>query len=107
LGRHAGIYEEPRKILQSIEGLTFLELDKNREFTTCCGGGGGLPSLKPDMALDVAGAKLKREIVPLNVDALVTSCPMCVMNFKYASIKKKIPMKVYDLSEIVAMSSSV
>jgi heterodisulfide reductase subunit D len=107
LGRHAGIYEEPRKVLQSIEGLTFLELDKNRELTTCCGGGGGLPSLKPNLALDVAASKLKREIIPMNVDALVTSCPMCAMNFKYASIKKKIPIKVYDLSEIVAMSSFV
>ena len=103
LGRHAGIYEEPRKVLESIEGLTFIELDKNREFTTCCGGGGGLPSLNPEMAMDVAGSKLKREIVPMEVDALVTSCPMCVMNFKYAAIKKKIPVKVYDLSEIVAM----
>jgi Fe-S oxidoreductase len=103
LGRHAGIYDEPRKVLNSIEGLTLKELDKNREFTTCCGGGGGLPSLKPNLALDCAGSKLKREIVPMEVDALVTSCPMCVMNFKYASIKKKIPVKVYDLSEIVAM----
>ncbi len=103
LGRHAGIYEEPRKVLESIEGLTFIELDKNREFTTCCGGGGGLPSLKPDMAMDVAASKLKREIIPMEVDALVSSCPMCVMNFKYASIKKKIPMKIYDLSGIVAM----
>jgi heterodisulfide reductase subunit D len=103
LGRHAGIYEEPRKILESIEGLTFVELDKNREFTTCCGGGGGLPSLKPDMAMDVAAAKIKREILPMNVDALVSACPMCVMNFKYASIKNKLPMRIYDLSEIVSM----
>jgi Fe-S oxidoreductase len=103
LGRHAGIYEEPRKILESIEGLTFIELDKNREFTTCCGGGGGVPSLKPDLALDVAASKLKREIVPMEVDALVSSCPMCAMNFRFASIKKRIPMKVYDITEIVAM----
>jgi Fe-S oxidoreductase len=103
LGRHAGIYKEPRKVLESIEGLTFLELDKNREFTTCCGGGGGLPSLNSEMAMDVAAAKIKREILPMEVDALVTSCPMCVMNFKYASIKKKIPVKVHDLSEIVSM----
>jgi Fe-S oxidoreductase len=103
LGRHAGIYEEPRKTLESIEGLTFIELDKNREFTTCCGGGGGVPSLKPELAMEVAASKLKREIVPMKVDALVTSCPMCVMNFKFASKKKKIPIEVYDISEILGL----
>jgi heterodisulfide reductase subunit D len=103
LGRHAGIYEEPRKVLSSIEGLTFIELDKNSEFKTCCGGGGGLPSLKPNWSMDVAASKLRREIIPMEVDALVSSCPMCVMNFKYASIKNKIPMKIYDITEIVNM----
>jgi Fe-S oxidoreductase len=104
LGRHSGIYDEPRKVLESIEGIELVEMERNRQFSSCCGGGGGLPSLKPNMALEIAERKLSKEVLPLGVEALVTSCPMCYLNFKYTSMKKKIPLKVYDLSEIAAMS---
>ncbi len=104
LGRHAGVYEEPRALLESIEGITLVEMDKNRQFSTCCGGGGGLPSLDPKTAMEIAYRKLEREVVPLEVDALVTACPMCYLNFKLTSQKKKIPLKVHDLNEIAAMS---
>jgi Fe-S oxidoreductase len=103
LGRHAGVYDDPRVVLKSIQGIELVELERNREFASCCGGGGGLPSIKPNMALEIASLKLEKEVIPLEVDALVTSCPMCYMNFKYALIKKKIPLKIYDISEIVLM----
>ncbi|UCE75197.1 MAG: (Fe-S)-binding protein [Methanomassiliicoccales archaeon] len=105
LGRHAGVYDEPRKVLESNEGLTLVEMDRNREFSGCCGGGGGLPSLNQNMPLEIARNKLIKEVIPLEVDALVTSCPMCYLNFKYASKKNKIPLTIYDLSEVVALSS--
>ncbi len=79
-------------------------MDRNRQFSSCCGGGGGLPSLKPNMALEIADRKLSKEVLPLGVEALVTSCPMCYLNFKFTSMKKKMPLKVYDLSEIAIMS---
>jgi heterodisulfide reductase subunit D len=104
LGRHAGVYEEPRKVLDSIEGIEFVEMGRNKQFSSCCGGGGGLPSLKPNMALEIAEIKLSKEVLPLGVDSLVTSCPMCYLNFKFTSMKKKMPLKVYDLCEIAVMS---
>jgi Fe-S oxidoreductase len=103
LGRHAGIYEEPRKVLESIEGLTLVEMDRNREFSACCGGGGGLPTIDQKMPGKIALRKIERDVLPLEVDALVSSCPMCYMNFKFTTIKNKIPLKIYDLSEIVLM----
>lgn len=104
LGRHAGIYDDPRVVLKSIQGIELVEMERNREFASCCGGGGGLPSIKPNMALEIANKKLEKEVMPLEVDALVTSCPMCYMNFKYALIKKKNPLKIFELSEIVLMA---
>ncbi len=104
LGRHAGIYDEPRKVLESIEGLTLVEMDRNKQFSACCGGGGGLPTIDQKMPLEIAFRKLERDVLPLGVDALVSSCPMCYLNFKYSAMKRKIPLKIYDLSEIVMLS---
>ena len=41
LGRHIGIYEAPRRVLQSIPGLTLVEMADNQASSLCCGGGGG------------------------------------------------------------------
>ncbi len=41
LGRWNGEYEAPRAILRKIPGITFLEMEKNKDSSLCCGGGGG------------------------------------------------------------------
>ena len=41
LGRHNGVYEEPRKVLESIPGLELVEVERTRDYSLWCGGGGG------------------------------------------------------------------
>ena len=41
LGKHNNIYDEPRHILQNIPGIEFEDLDRSRERSVCCEGGGG------------------------------------------------------------------
>jgi Fe-S oxidoreductase len=103
LGRHTGEYEAPRKILGSIEGITLVEMQRTKEFSGCCGGGGGLPSVDLNASGEIAKKMIDRDVSPLGVDALVSSCPMCHLNFKYAAKKNRLPLQVYDLSEVIAM----
>ncbi|NQT08574.1 (Fe-S)-binding protein, partial [Candidatus Bathyarchaeota archaeon] len=42
LGRHCGVYEPPRNVLNAIPGLELVEPPLRKEHTLCCGGGGGL-----------------------------------------------------------------
>jgi heterodisulfide reductase subunit D len=103
LGRHANEYDAPRKILNSIEGLTLVEMQRTKQFAGCCGGGGGMPSVDLNASGEIAKNMLERDVLPLAVDALVSTCPMCHLNFKYAARKNKFPLKVYDLCEIIDM----
>jgi Fe-S oxidoreductase len=103
LGRHSGEYEAPRKILDSIEGIGLVEMQRDKQFGGCCGGGGGLPSVDLNASGGIAKKMIERDVLPLGVDALVSSCPMCHLNFKYAAKKNKFPLRVYDIFEIVAM----
>ena len=41
LGRHNGIYDEPREALKKIPGLELHEMPESRADSLCCGGGGG------------------------------------------------------------------
>jgi Fe-S oxidoreductase len=104
LGRHAGVYDAPREVLQSIEGLELKEMDPSREETMCCGGGGGVWSVNRKLAMEMASNKLEKSMRGLEADAIVTSCPMCYNNFRYTLKRGKSPMRVYELSEIVAMA---
>lgn len=105
LGRHSKVYDAPRNALKSIEGLTLVEAEPSKEFSGCCGGGGGLYSLNNEMASEIAYGRLSRDVLPLGVDGLVTCCPVCYLNFKRTAAKKKVDLNVYDLAEIVSLSA--
>jgi len=51
--------------------------------------------------MNSAHERLVKDVAPLGVSALVTACPTCNINFRYASTKKSMGIKVYDLMEIV------
>lgn len=102
LGRHSGVYEEPRQVLRSIPGLELVEMGESREEAVCCGGGGGgiwldtpkgerLSDLRLNQALD-AGAEV-----------LAVACPYCLLNFEDSLLTSdegnKIAVK--DISELV------
>jgi len=101
LGRHCGVYEPPRNVIRSIPGVELADMNLNRSYGFCCGGGGGLWTFNPDLAGSIAHSHLLEEVLPLEVEAIITACPMCYMNLKYKSRLKKIDLQVYDLAEIV------
>jgi len=81
LGRHNGIYEEPREVLKSVPGLELSEMPDSRRDSLCCGGGGGriwMETLKgerfSDLRLEQAGG--------VGAEVLVTSCPYCITHFE-------------------------
>ena len=102
LGRHNGIYEEPRCVLGSIPGVTVMDEIECRENSLCCGGGGGriwMETLKGERFSDI----LVEQAVEMGADVLVTACPYCILNFRDSVVTMDMEdrLEVKDISEIV------
>jgi len=80
LGRHGKIFDAPREILKSIQGLTLVEMNRIREYSFCCGGGGGVRTGKLEFALATAKRRIK-EAEGTGATLLATACPFCEENF--------------------------
>ena len=102
LGRHNGIYEEPRRVLGSIPGVTLMDEVECRENSLCCGGGGGriwMETPKGQRFSDI----LVEQAVAMGADILATACPYCLLNFKDSVVtsEKADVLEVKDVSELV------
>ncbi len=75
LGRILGVFEEPRAILQAL-GVELVEMEHNRIFSTCCGGGGGVADIKQELSVEVAKNRV-RDALRLGVENIITLCPTC------------------------------
>jgi Fe-S oxidoreductase len=75
LGRMLGVLEEPRDILRAL-GVELVEMEQNRVFSTCCGGGGGLADVNPSLALEISKSRA-RDALSVGVENMVTLCPTC------------------------------
>jgi heterodisulfide reductase subunit D len=79
LGRHCGVYETPRKVLENLPGAKFVEMERIREMQRCCGAGGGVKAGIPDLALEIASNRVK-DAMDVKADILSSTCPFCRRN---------------------------
>ena len=100
LGRNSGVFEEPRRILHSIPGLKLVELAHNRQLSMCCGGGGNVEMVNPELTAKVARMKL-REIAETGADTVVSSCQQCLRTMATRARRDKVDLAVKDLTALV------
>ena len=102
LGRHQGIYDEPRKVLKSIPGVELMDEVDSRENSLCCGGGGSrifMETKKGERFSDI----LVEQAIEMGAEILATACPYCILNFKDSvlTVNKGDTLEIKDISEIV------
>jgi len=100
LGRASGIYEAPRAILRSMPGVEFIELANHGERCKCCGGGGLLEMVDPELSAALAREKIK-EIQATGAELVITSCQQCVRTILSTARRMKIPLKISYITEFV------
>jgi Fe-S oxidoreductase len=102
LGRHNGIYDEPREVLKKIPGLELNEMPESREDSLCCGGGGGRIWMDTPKGERFSDLRLE-QAMEVRAEVLVTSCPYCITNFEDSRLTLDVTenIEVKDITEII------
>ena len=98
LGRGLGIYDAPRQVLASLDGIELVEMRRNRQNSFCCGAR-AVGGYFADMAGWTARERLK-DFEETGADLLVTACAYCLDNFQKA-LPEKERGRVKDLAALV------
>ena len=102
LGRYNGVYEEPRKVLESIPGVRLQEMERSRADSLCCGGGGGRIFLETPAGERFSDRRIA-QAERTGAQMLCSACPYCVLNLEDSSkTVAKSPLAVRDVAEYVA-----
>ncbi|MBN2167690.1 MAG: LUD domain-containing protein [Actinobacteria bacterium] len=105
---HNGIdgYGPPRELINKIPGLRFAEMDRVRNYSRCCGAGGGVMEAFPGLCAWIAGDRVE-EAVETGAQALVTSCPWCEKAFLDATRGSDAGIKILDICELLLMGTGL
>lgn len=104
LGKQNGVYDDPRKVIESVPGVTLLEFDRSKSRSLCCEGGGGR------MWIDIPGERLGeirvKDAVDCGAEILATACPFCLLTLedavKTTGLEEKI--EVMDIAELLSLA---
>jgi Fe-S oxidoreductase len=106
LGKHNNIYDEPRHLLRSIPGLEFEDLDRSRERSVCCEGGGGRMWAEGTNIEERLAHQRVRDAVELGAEVLAVACPFCLLTLedavKILGLDDRI--QVMEIMELVAQA---
>ncbi|PLX39735.1 MAG: Fe-S oxidoreductase [Deltaproteobacteria bacterium] len=102
LGRHNGVYEEPRDLLKSIPGVDLVELPDSREKSLCCGGGGG--RIWVDTPKEERFSTIRvNQAAEAGAAVLATACPYCIANFEDSrlGLEDSESLQIKDVMELL------
>jgi len=102
LGRHNGIYDEPRSVLKNIPGLELNELPEAKVDSMCCGMGGGRIWAETEKHERFSNLRIEQAI-GVGAEELVTSCPYCITALEDSRLVMNHGdnIQVKDITEII------
>ena len=102
LGRHNGIYDEPRGVLKKIPGLELNEMVESSSDSLCCGGGGGRVWMETQKGERFSDLRIEQAL-GVGAEVLATSCPYCITMLEDSKVTMNVAEKieVKDITEII------
>jgi Fe-S oxidoreductase len=106
LGKQNHVFDEPRAILEAVPGVKLVEMDRSRERSLCCEGGGGRMWAEGTNLEERLAFQRVHEAAETGADVLAVACPFCLLTLedavKVQGLEERI--KVMDVAEIVAQA---
>jgi Fe-S oxidoreductase len=102
LGRHNGVYDEPRQALKQVPGLELVEMTDTLENSLCCGGGGGRIWMETVKGERFSDLRLEQAL-GAGAEVLATACPYCITHFEESRIalEDSAAIEIKDITEII------
>ena len=100
LGRKSGVYDAPRRIIKAIPGVELVEMQDNKDAAMCCGGGGNLESLDPDLSRSVARRRLE-QAQAVGAQTIISACQQCERTLTMAARREKIRIRIMDVVQLL------
>jgi Fe-S oxidoreductase len=102
LGRHNGVYDEPRELVQIATGRAGIEMQQSRSNSFCCGGGGGM-SFVDEPPNQRVNQERARQALATDADVVAVGCPFCMTMLEDGinATKGQREIKVMDVAELM------
>ncbi len=100
LGRYNGIYDLPRELIKAIPLVEFIEMQRSKERSFCCGGGGG-NAIRDYPNTNRPNVIRAKEAAKTGAEILAVACPFCMMMLEDGVKTAGIEMKVVDIIELI------
>jgi Fe-S oxidoreductase len=106
LGRHNGIYHDPRRVLKAIPGVELRDMARSFSRSFCCSGGGLLLWYENEEEKERMGERRVRMAQEIGAQLVVTACPFCLINLEDAvkTTGNEGKIEVIDLVELTDRS---
>jgi Fe-S oxidoreductase len=104
MGRHNGVYDPPRQIIEAIPGAELVELPRCKENGFCCGAGGSHMWVEETKGRRINHLRTE-EAQESGCKMLAANCPFCIQMFEdgIPSVEQDESqrMKAYDIAEVL------
>lgn len=102
LGRHNGIFDAPRNLLNAVATIELTEMDEHRERSFCCGAGGASMWRGSELGTRINLLRAEQAL-KTGAEAIATGCPFCTAMLEEALQSKGVEsVRVKDVSELIA-----
>jgi len=103
LGKQNKIFDEPRALLEAIPGVELVEMDRNRERSLCCEGGGGRMWVEGTNLEERLAFQRVEEAADTGAEILAVACPFCLLTLEDAVKVRGLDdqLQVMDIMELV------